>query len=98
MTASRQSSTIYEAADGSELPMLVFEPAEGTQPVAGIVMFHGGALRSGSADGLAPHCRQLASRLILTAAASLALAGGSLSVAALADDVGPGYAAGHRNF
>jgi hypothetical protein len=43
MTASREFSMRYEAADGSELPMLVFEPDEGTQPVAGIVMFHGGA-------------------------------------------------------
>jgi acetyl esterase/lipase len=55
MTASREFSTSYEAADDSQLPMLVFEPAEGTQPVAGIIMFHGGALHSGSADGLAPH-------------------------------------------
>jgi hypothetical protein len=62
MTASRESATNYQAADGSELPMLVFEPVEGGRPGAGIVMFHGGALRSGSADGLAPHCRQLASR------------------------------------
>ena len=62
VSASRESSTVYEAADGSELPMLVFEPAEGTQPVAGVVLFHGGALHSGSADGLAPHCRRLASR------------------------------------
>lgn len=53
--------------------MLVFEPSEGTQPVAGIVMFHGGALRSGSADGLAPHCRQLASRGILAVSAGYRL-------------------------
>ncbi|HTU73468.1 MAG TPA: hypothetical protein VMG38_08105 [Trebonia sp.] len=33
MTASRESSTTYEAADGSALPMLAFEPAEGTRPV-----------------------------------------------------------------
>jgi acetyl esterase/lipase len=69
MTAGRESSTIYEAADGSELPMLVFEPAESTQPVAGIVMFHGGALHSGSACGLAPHCRQPASRGIFAVSA-----------------------------
>jgi acetyl esterase/lipase len=75
MTASRESATIYEAADGSELPMLVFEPAEGTQPVAGIVMFHGGALRTGSADGLAPHCRQLASRGIFAVSAGYRLVG-----------------------
>ena len=73
MTASRESSTSYEAADGSELPMLVFEPADGTQPVAGIVMFHGGGLRSGSADGLAPHCRQLASRGIFAVSAGYRL-------------------------
>ncbi|GAA4995738.1 alpha/beta hydrolase [Actinopolymorpha pittospori] len=75
VAASRESSTIYEAADGSELPMLVFEPAEGTQPVAGIVMFHGGALRKGSADGLAPHCRQLASRGIFAVSAGYRLIG-----------------------
>lgn len=73
MTANRESSTSYEAADGSELPMLVFEPAEGTQPVAGIVMFHGGALHSGSADGLGPHCRQLASRGIFAVSAGYRL-------------------------
>jgi acetyl esterase len=73
MTASREFSTRYEAADGSELPMLVFEPAEGTQPVAGIVMFHGGALHSGSADGLAPHCRQLALRGIFAVSAGYRL-------------------------
>ncbi|WP_433172604.1 alpha/beta hydrolase [Actinoallomurus sp. CA-150999] len=73
MTPGRESSTIYEAADGSELPMLLFEPAEGTQPVAGIVMFHGGALRKGSADGLAPHCRQLASRGIFAVSAGYRL-------------------------
>jgi acetyl esterase/lipase len=41
--------------------------------VAGIVMFHGGALRSGSADGLAPHCRQLASRGIFAVSAGYRL-------------------------
>jgi acetyl esterase len=73
MTASRESSTIYEGADGSELPMLLFEPAEGTQPAAGIVMFHGGGLHSGSADELAPHCRHLAARGILAASAGYRL-------------------------
>jgi acetyl esterase len=73
MTASRQSSTSYEAADGSTLPMLVFEPDEGMQPVAGIVMFHGGALHSGSADGLAPHCARLASRGIFAVSAGYRL-------------------------
>jgi acetyl esterase/lipase len=73
VSASRESSTVYEAADGSELPMLVFEPAEGTQPVAGVVLFHGGALHSGSADGLAPHCRRLASRGILAVSAGYRL-------------------------
>ena len=81
MTAGPESSTIYKAADGSERPMLVFEPAEGTQPAAGIVMFHGGALREGSADGLAPHCRQLASRGILAVSAGYQLIGqGAASV------------------
>lgn len=75
MTASRESSTSYESADGSQLPLLVFEPAEGTRPVAAIVMFHGGALRSGSADGLAPHCRQLASRGIFAVSAGYRLIG-----------------------
>jgi acetyl esterase len=75
MTGSHESSTRYEAADGSELPMLVFEPGEGTQPVAGIVMFHGGALHSGSADGLAPHCRRLASRGIFAVSAGYRLVG-----------------------
>jgi acetyl esterase len=72
MTASRESSKVYEAADGSELPMLVFEPAEGIQPVAGIVMF-GGPLNSGSVDGLAPHCRQWASRGIFAVSAGYRL-------------------------
>lgn len=75
MAAIRESSTSYQAADGSELPMLVFEPAKGTQPVAGIVMFHGGALHSGSADGLAPHCQQLASRGIFAVSAGYRLIG-----------------------
>jgi len=75
MTAIRESATIYAAADGSELPMLVSEPAEGTQPVAGIVMFHGGALRTGSAEGLAPHCRKLASRGIFAVSAGYRLIG-----------------------
>ena len=69
MGAVCKSSTTYEAADGSELPMLVFEPDEGIQPLVGIVMFHGGALHSGSADGLAPHCRRLASRGIFAVSA-----------------------------
>lgn len=81
MAGSRESSTSYAAADGTELPMLVFEPADGTQPVAGIVMFHGGALRKGSADGLAPHCRQLASRGIFAASAGYRLIDqGALSI------------------
>ncbi|MFF3669711.1 alpha/beta hydrolase [Microtetraspora malaysiensis] len=75
MTAGRESPSMYEAADGSELPMLLFEPAEGAQPVAGIVMFHGGALRKGSADGLAPHCRRLAARGIFAASAGYRLIG-----------------------
>ena len=81
MTGSRESSTSYEAADGSELPILAFDPAESAQPVAGIVMFHGGGLRSGSADGLAPHCRQLASRGIFAVSAGYRLIGqGAMSI------------------
>jgi acetyl esterase/lipase len=88
MTASRESSTIYEAADGSELPMLLFEPAEGTQPAAGIVIFHGGGLHSGSADELAPHCRQLASRGILAVSAGYRLIDqGATSIDDCIDDV-----------
>jgi acetyl esterase/lipase len=75
MTGSHESSASYEATDGSEQPMLVFEPDEGTRPVAGIVMFHGGALHSGSADELAPHCRQLASRGIFAVSAGYRLIG-----------------------
>ncbi|WP_412538391.1 alpha/beta hydrolase [Longispora sp. K20-0274] len=74
-TASRESSTPFQAADGSDLPLLVFEPGDGTPPRAGIVMFHGGALRQGSADTLAPHCRALAARGILAASAGYRLLG-----------------------
>ncbi|MBA4864220.1 alpha/beta hydrolase [Streptomyces sp. PSKA54] len=73
MTGIHESSIIYEAADGSELPMLVFEPAGGRQPAAGVVLFHGGALRKGSADELAPHCRQLALRGIFAVSAGYRL-------------------------
>jgi acetyl esterase len=73
--AWRESATTYEAADGAKLPMLVFEPAEGMPPAAGIVMFHGGALHAGSADGLAPHCQQLAARGILAVSAGYRLVG-----------------------
>jgi acetyl esterase/lipase len=75
MTASHESPATYEAADGGELPMLVFEPTEGTRPAAGIVMFYGGALRKGSADGLAPHCRRLAQRGIFAVSAGYRLLG-----------------------
>ena len=78
----------YEAADGSELPLLVFEPAEGTRLAAGIVLFHGGALRTGSADGLAPHCRQLASRGIFAVSAGYRLLGrGAASIDDCVTDV-----------
>lgn len=73
MGAVRKSSTTYVAADGSELPLLIFEPEEGMQPAAGIVMFHGGALHSGSADGLAPHCSRLAARGIFAVSAGYRL-------------------------
>jgi acetyl esterase/lipase len=74
-TSFRESSTHYQAADGSELPLLVFEPDDGVQPQAGIVLFHGGALLKGSADRLAPHCRSLASRGILAVSAGYRLVG-----------------------
>jgi acetyl esterase len=73
MTADRESSASYAAANGSELPLLVFEPAEGARPVAGIVVFHGGGLHGGSADELAAHCRQLASRGIFAVSAGYRL-------------------------
>ncbi|GIG87878.1 hypothetical protein Pen02_28140 [Plantactinospora endophytica] len=73
--ACRESSMLYQAADGRELPLLVFEPGDGTPPRAGIVLFHGGALREGSADGLAPHCRKLASRGIFAVSAGYRLLG-----------------------
>jgi acetyl esterase/lipase len=60
MPAIRESETTYEGAGGSNLPMLISEPAEDVK--AGIVMFHGGALHSGSPDDLTPHCRRLAAR------------------------------------
>jgi acetyl esterase len=88
MPAHRESSEIYEAADGGELPMLVFEPAEGNQAVAGIVVFHGGALHSGSADDLAPHCRQLAPRGIFAVSAGYRLIDqGAISIADCIADV-----------
>jgi acetyl esterase/lipase len=88
MTACRESSMVYEAADGSELPLLVFEPAEGTRLEAGIVLFHGGALRTGSADALAPHCRQLASRGIFAVSAGYRLLGqGAVSIDDCVTDV-----------
>ena len=81
MTACSESSTSYEAADGSELPLLVFEPVEGTRPAAGVILFHGGALRTGQAGGLAPHCRQLASRAIFAVSAGYRLLGqGAVSI------------------
>ncbi|GIG59703.1 hypothetical protein Lfu02_40750 [Longispora fulva] len=88
MAALRESSATYEAVDGSELPLLVFEPAEGTRPAAGIVLFHGGALRRGSADGLAPHCRALASRGIFAVSAGYRLLGqGAVSIDDCVTDV-----------
>jgi acetyl esterase/lipase len=75
MMALSESETVYENAGGDHLPMLVFGPADGTQPVAGLVLFHGGALRSGSAGELAAHCRQLASRGIFAVSAGYRLLG-----------------------
>ncbi|MEV1320572.1 alpha/beta hydrolase [Micromonospora arborensis] len=86
--ACRESSTSYRAADGSELPLLIFEPAEGTPSRAGVVLFHGGALREGSADGLAPHCRKLASRGIFSVSAGYRLLDrGAASIDACLADV-----------
>ncbi|WP_239561912.1 alpha/beta hydrolase [Micromonospora luteifusca] len=73
MRAGRESAISYRAADGSELHLLVFEPAEGTPSRAGVVLFHGGALRDGSPDGLVPHCRALASRGIFAVSAGYRL-------------------------
>jgi acetyl esterase/lipase len=88
MTACRESSMIYEAADGSELSLLVFEPAEDTRLAAGIVLFHGGALRTGSADGLTPHCRKLALRGIFAVSAAYRLLGqGAMSIDDCVTDV-----------
>ncbi|WBB71228.1 alpha/beta hydrolase [Micromonospora sp. WMMD1128] len=68
------------AADGRELPLLVFEPV-GTRPRAGVVLFHGGALREGSAAGLAPHCRRLAAHGIFAVSAGYRLLGrGAVSI------------------
>jgi acetyl esterase len=75
MAATRESSDSYAAADGSELPVLVFEPAISTAPVAALVLFHGGGLRGGSPDELAPHCQQLAARGILALSAGYRLVG-----------------------
>ena len=84
----RESSTVYETVDGGELPLLVFEPADGTRPAAGIVLFHGGALRAGSADGLAPHCRRLAARGIFAVSAGYRLLGqGAASIDDCVTDV-----------
>ncbi|MBF9131171.1 alpha/beta hydrolase [Plantactinospora sp. S1510] len=81
MTACRESSTSYQAADGRELPLLLFEPGDGTQPRTGIIVFHGGALREGSADGLAPHCQKLAARGIFAVSAGYRLLGhGAVSI------------------
>lgn len=52
---------------------LVFEPDGSAR--SGVVLFHGGALRSGSADALAPHCRELAARGVLTVSAGYRLLG-----------------------
>lgn len=71
----------FSAADGTELPLLVFEPGDGLPPRAGIVLFHGGGLREGSADGLVPHCRKLAARGIFAVSAGYRLLGrGAVSV------------------
>lgn len=86
MASARESSTHYRAADGTELPMLLFDPSTTAaapeaeahahaRAHAGIVLFHGGALHKGSPDSLAPHCRELASRGIFVASAGDRLLG-----------------------
>lgn len=75
MMAWSASALRYRAADERELAMLVYEPGDGIQPDAGIILFHGGALRAGSADELAPHCQRLAARGILAASADYRLLG-----------------------
>jgi acetyl esterase/lipase len=86
--ACRESSLVYQAADGSELPLLVFGPNDGKRPRAGIVLFHGGGLRLGSANDLTPHCQELASHGILAASAGYRLLGqGAASIADCAADV-----------
>lgn len=64
-----------ESSPRGELPVLVFEPGDGGRPRAGIVLFHGGALRTGSADALTPHCRELAARGIFAVSAGYRLLG-----------------------
>ena len=68
-------SMLYTAADGTELPMLVFDPPADVRPAAGVVLFHGGALRKGSVDDLAPHCRRLASHGVFAVSAGYRLPG-----------------------
>jgi acetyl esterase/lipase len=75
VTAYRESSVSYETGGGRRLPLLVFEPADGRRLAAGIVLFHGGALRKGSASGMAPHCRRLAERGIFAVSAGYRLLG-----------------------
>jgi acetyl esterase/lipase len=71
----RESSASYRSADGRDLPLLVFEPGKDLHTPAGIVLFHGGGLRNGSADGLAPHCRSLASHGVFAVSAGYRLLG-----------------------
>jgi acetyl esterase len=65
-------ATHYDSAIGTPLPMLVF-PAPAGRPWAGVLLFHGGALRSGTPDVLIPHCRVLAERGILAVSAGYRL-------------------------
>jgi acetyl esterase len=54
---------------------------EGSRLAAGVILFHGGALRTGSAGGLAPHCRRLASHGIFAVSAGYRLLGqGAVSI------------------
>ncbi|WP_203934683.1 alpha/beta hydrolase [Virgisporangium ochraceum] len=78
----------YTAADGTGLPMLVFDPPAGVRPAAGVVLFHGGALRKGSPDDLAGHCRRLASHGVFAVSAGYRLLGrGAAGIDDCVDDV-----------
>ena len=77
----------YTSSSGDRLPMLTFVPPH-VAPKAGVLLFHGGALRSGSVENLAPQCRVLAAHGILAVSAGYRLLGqGAESLADCVDDV-----------